>query len=149
MSVQFDPKIKGQAEPAQNEEAVSSRPSAVSQEDPQAVISELDLLFRGLSSQNILREQSPPEAVQVPNLEKDIPQVLKKSSPRLQEIIGHYQLLKRNLLERRQNFEKVLKGDLHPAEAMDLYARIEEINRGLLEVEQNIQKALRREKSGV
>lgn len=144
MSVQFDPKAKAQGAPTQQiEEAFSMQAQgAPPQQDPATVMSEMDLLLSGLAHRENLQRENPQNAINVPDMDKNVPQVLQKSSGGMNAVIQRYRVLKRNLLERKENFEKALKHYLTPDEALDLIQRLEEVEKALLETEQNLQHAM-------
>lgn len=100
-----------------------------------------DLIFSGSRQQKQLEADNPVRETAVPDFDKDIPQVLKNERGS-GDIVRRYQLLRDNLLERHENYEKVLKGYLKPEEAIDIYKRLEEIDSALLEAEQNLQRAM-------
>lgn len=100
-----------------------------------------DLIFSGSRQQKQLEADNPVRETAVPDFDKDIPQVL-KSEKASGDVIHRYQQLRDNLLERHENYEKVLKGYLKPEEAIDIYKRLEEIDAALLEAERNLQRAM-------
>lgn len=100
-----------------------------------------DLIFSGSRQQKQLEAEHPVRETAVPDFGKDIPQVLKNEKA-TGDVIHRYQQLRDNLLERHENYEKVLKGYMRPEEALDIYKRLEEIDAALLETEQNLQRVM-------
>lgn len=100
-----------------------------------------DLIFSGSRQQKQIEAENPVRETAVPDFDKDVPQIL-KSEKASGDVIHRYQQLRDNLLERHENYEKVLKGYLKPEEAIDIYKRLEEIDAELLEAEQNLQRAM-------
>lgn len=100
-----------------------------------------DLLFGSAEAKKKLQEEHPRPELDIPDLHKDVPEIL-KSSKNMGEVMQRYQRLRENLLERHENFEKVLKGYLRPEEAIDIFDRLKEIDAALLETEQNLQRAM-------
>lgn len=100
-----------------------------------------DLIFTGSRQQKQLEADNPVRETAVPDFDKDIPQVLKNEKGS-GDIVHRYQLLRNELRERHENYEKVLNGYLKPEEAIDIYKRLEEIDSALLEAEQNLQRAM-------
>ena len=138
MTVHFDPKNNSarqivQDSPARNMAAPLEDPYA----DPTATISEMDLLFSGT-------RRISKEPIQVPELERDLfgaAPILGSTSTSVNNIISHYQLLRKNLVDRRNNYSHALESYLQPEEAFDLSGRIEEIDKALDEIERNLERA--------
>lgn len=153
MSIDFDPRAKSVTTPspldetAANQEAPPSFDSYDPYLNPPAVVSEMELLFSGTRNLKQLQGEHPTDPLNIPGLESDIlgpMPILGSSSKDLGEIIRRYQGLKRNLIERRNNYAHALEGFLRPAEAMDLHQRLEEIDHGLIQVEQELARAINR-----
>lgn len=101
-----------------------------------ATIREMDFLFGPRAESRI----EPMEAIYVPDIRKDLlakmPAAL-RAKP-LPFIIGEYQSLRQNLLERRNNYFHALEGPLQADEAMDLLKRMEQIDIALNQIDRNI-----------
>ena len=151
MSIGFDPKIKADSINApldvleeafrmQDENAAQGDPFA----DPYAVQSEMDLLFAGTRRAREVRAENPQDPIFVPDLTRNIlgpmPQIGSRSEL-MKTVIDRYILVRRNLIDRRNNYSQTLEGYLQPAETLDIYGRIEEIDRALQEIDKNIVRA--------
>ncbi len=150
MSIRFDPKSKADsvAHPLdllesafQLQDANQNSETGV---DPSEIKTEMNLLFAGANEARRLRKSNPMKETLVPDLTRDIlgpiPQIDNRSKL-LATVIDRYILLRETLIERRNNFSHTLEEHLQPAEALDIFDRIETIDRTLVEVEKNIQKA--------
>lgn len=149
MSLRFDPKSKADSisqpldvleEAFRLEDQNQSETAA----DPYAIQSEMNLLFSGANRARELKEANPVKEPSIPDLMEDIlgpaPQIGNRSEL-FSTVIDRYILLRQNLIERRNSLSHALEGYLQPTEAFDIYDRIETIDRSLVEVERNIQRA--------
>lgn len=154
MSIEFDPKARSATISPAAEESVGSNSETSQQSldpydplfNPPVVVHELDLLLSGAKQIDQLRREHPFATIDIPSLASDILgplPVLGSSSKKLTKVIKQYQVSKENLSERRKNFSQALEGHLTPYEAMDLHLRIEEIDRASLQLEQELEKAIR------
>ncbi|MBI4125259.1 MAG: hypothetical protein HY609_03535 [Deltaproteobacteria bacterium] len=155
MTIEFDPRPRGVSQPAQTNESPEQNETASAQSgdffnaDPfvQQTVSEMDLLFSGIRRFERIQEENPTDAIHIPGLDTDLLNpmpVLGSSSRDLTEIIRRYEGLQKNLIERRNNYSHALEGFLRPEEAMDLYDRIEQIDRALLRVDRELTAATRK-----
>lgn len=155
MGVEFDPKAKAVNTGAENQPNIDAAAPAQSQSldnydpyfYPERVVSEMDLLFSGTRNLKQFRAEHPLDPIGIPGLDNDIlgvAPILGSTSKDMSEVIQNYQALRKNLIERRNNFSHALEGDLMPAEAMDIQQRIEQIDTALIRVDQELDKSTRR-----
>ena len=145
MTINFDPKANRlPPAPSENpqvkkEEVAYADPYA----DPVQTVSDLDILFSGLTQRKELQAQNPVQPIEVPDLNKNIlgPMPMLADQNTFGAIVDRYQLLRKNLLDRRMNYVQALEGYLKPDEAFDMIGRIEEIDHALGAVESNLEKA--------
>lgn len=160
MSIGFNPKIKADSISApldvleeafriQDETGIPAETMA-DPYAPQNAVNAMDLLFSGVQAAKAHREAHPHESLSIPDLEKDIlgpmPKIGSKSHL-METVIDRYTLVRRNLIDRRNNYAHALEGYLKPEEALDLHERIEEIHRALLEIDKNMERARHQKQS--
>lgn len=132
-----------QTDPPRAQESAYPDPLDVMQ--PQTYVTEMEVLFSGTSRSARLRGEHPMEPLDIPGLETDILgplPILGNRSSDLSDIIQRYQGLRANLIERRNNYTQVLEGYLRPEETLDIYDRIDQIDRALLKINQELDKAV-------
>lgn len=150
MSIDFDPRARAIGTTT----AAADTPTAASETvdtpiDAQGAVTEMDLLFSGQRGAQAFRAQHPLQPINVPGFEGDILgslPVLGHSSTDVGAIVRQYTILKNNLVDRRNNFAHALEGYLQPDETLDLYARLDQLDRAIVKVEQELDKAQSRKR---
>lgn len=144
MTIQFDPKSRAilvnTAEPARGNSVENDDPYP----EPVRAVSEMELLFSGMKKP----QANPADIPQIPDLERDILRTMPRlggNSVTLGGVIERYKLLKKNLLDRRNNLSNALKKGLKPEEARDLIRHLNLIDKALQTVHRNMEKAFRAE----
>lgn len=152
MPIEFDPRTRNGHHAAQTgaspESPAGAQTGPLDRFDPfspeQAAVSQLDILFSGIPNTRRLREEHPFELPHFPDLQREVlgrTPAIADSAASLTNVINRYRSIRVSLIERRRNYAHALEGYLQPAEALDLYSRIDAIDTALIEIEQEIQKA--------
>lgn len=105
----------------------------------------MNLLFSGVRHHKELQKMAGSYEIDVPHLEKDLLKpspILGQSSRTMEELIRKYKMLRKNLIERHQNFSAALKGSMRMSEREEIALRLKAIDDALIKVEQNLQRAL-------
>lgn len=138
-----------EAQTADNASLLAPEATADPFVDPQSAVSEMAILFSGTRHLDPLRAEHPLPSLNIPGFERDIlssAPLLGDSSRTVGAVINHYQLLRRNLIDRRNNYAHAMEGYLGPDEAFDISNRIDLLDRALLKTDQELEKAIRRKR---
>jgi len=150
MTVNLNPRARAiDTQTADNAPPPLSQETADPSVDPQTAVSEMSILFSGTRHLDRLRTENPLQSLNVPGFETDIlssAPILGDSSQTVGAVIDHYQLLRRNLIDRRNNYAHAMEGYLGPDEAFDLSDRIDILDRAILKTDQELDKAVHRKR---